>query len=311
LPEIDDLVTGIQVVDFNLDVQGLIDSMDWNGFADAIGLSDLIESFHTMIDEAVSSFVDAIPVQCDSDSCPITGLCDLSLDLASVDADNACKDNALFACGAGLEELCDNECAQAPASLTSPTAATSVTRHFGLDFGYNPLCSVCDIARCCRDEPDATFESCASASLPQDFAQEVEGENQNEDPTDVAPESSVSGVEAPTAGTPDEEESSPETSPEAEAPAAGTPDKEEASPETSPEAESSSSDTSEEVESDETPDGNDETLESTETSEGSVVPAASTEPLEVSRIVQDSNSAAATSMHATLASIAALYFVLL
>jgi len=122
--------------------------LDWSGMELATGLTEVVDSLHLMFDEAFASF-DSFPVTCNSETCSIDGLCDLSVDLASVDFEDACTKNVLFDCAEGLETMCANEC-----------KGGSV---FFLSAGF---CSLCNMAECCKDAT-TSFEDCALGAVQQ------------------------------------------------------------------------------------------------------------------------------------------------
>mmetsp|Transcript_3028 Transcript_3028/g.6630 ORF Transcript_3028/g.6630 Transcript_3028/m.6630 type:complete len:581 (-) Transcript_3028:247-1989(-) len=169
-PEMGDFLPTIDMENFN--VQEWIDSADWSGIQESLGLSELVDNLHSLLDEAVANY-DAFPVTCNSDTCPIAGLCEMSIDLATFEAADICSNNALFSCGEGLEEMCKAECD-------------------GTSGDSTPLCSLCSIATCCKN-PAASFEACAAAALPEDLTLEDLSESTANNPVeDSLSESSVS-----------------------------------------------------------------------------------------------------------------------
>jgi len=130
-------------------------SVDWSGFEAASGLSELVENLHSLFDEALTGF-DSFPVTCNSDTCPIDGVCEMSVNLANVE--DACAKNAFFACAEGLEDMCANEC------------ESGMSDHF-LSTGF---CSLCNIAECCSKNGTASFEDCALGAISQEISDAVE-----------------------------------------------------------------------------------------------------------------------------------------
>mmetsp|Transcript_16039 Transcript_16039/g.26114 ORF Transcript_16039/g.26114 Transcript_16039/m.26114 type:complete len:420 (+) Transcript_16039:1093-2352(+) len=130
-------------------------SVDWSGFEAASGLSELVENLHSLFDEALTGF-DSFPVTCNSETCPIDGVCEMSVNLANVE--DACAKNAFFACAEGLEDMCANEC------------ESGMSDHF-LSTGF---CSLCNIAECCSKNGTASFEDCALGAISQEISDAVE-----------------------------------------------------------------------------------------------------------------------------------------
>eukprot|EP00584_Thalassiosira_punctigera_P017914 CAMPEP_0172565538 /NCGR_PEP_ID=MMETSP1067-20121228/108553_1 /TAXON_ID=265564 ORGANISM="Thalassiosira punctigera, Strain Tpunct2005C2" /NCGR_SAMPLE_ID=MMETSP1067 /ASSEMBLY_ACC=CAM_ASM_000444 /LENGTH=691 /DNA_ID=CAMNT_0013356433 /DNA_START=59 /DNA_END=2134 /DNA_ORIENTATION=- len=129
--------------------QEWIDDMDWSGMADSLG------TLQSLFDESMAKFDSfASGVTCNPDTCPISGLCEMNIDLASVDFDDVCSDDAFFRCGRGLEDMCANECDE--------------SKPWGSD-GFAPFCSLCDIATCCSTskEDGKTFRDCTSEALSE------------------------------------------------------------------------------------------------------------------------------------------------
>jgi len=141
--------SGIADTTTDWDIQELVDQM-----LAALGLEDLFSGMQDLFDEdAMTTDFETIAdtITCDPDSCPIEGLCTGDLDFASFKPDDLCTQNAFFACGDGLDTLCE-EC-------------TAGDRD-GL------ICNLCSIATCCQDG-NSSFQECAlSSPLAQGLVQD-------------------------------------------------------------------------------------------------------------------------------------------
>jgi len=171
--------SGIADTTTDWDIQELVDQM-----LAALGLEDLFSGMQDLFDEdAMTTDFETIAdtITCDPDSCPIEGLCTGDLDFASFKPDDLCAQNAFFACGDGLDILCE-EC-------------TAGDRD-GL------ICNLCSIATCCQDG-NSSFQECAlSSPLAQGLVQDdVDSAAVPEDDTESAEVASASGdqteVESP------------------------------------------------------------------------------------------------------------------
>jgi hypothetical protein len=177
------------------EVQGWIDGFDWSSMTEDLDLSETFENLQVLFDEAMANF-ESFPVTCNKDTCPVTGLCEMNINMASMDFDEICTENALFQCGEGLEKMCTDEC-DSPQRL-----------------GFAPMCALCNVATCCSTakEDGKSFQDCAMGALTyQEDAMEDEEINggtvdiSTED-IQVAEETSSESNESPAAVTPDEED---------------------------------------------------------------------------------------------------------
>jgi len=137
--------------------------LDWSGLEVASGLSEIVENIHSLFDQALGDF-DAFPVTCNSETCPVDGLCDNSINFSGVDLEDVCENSAFFKCAEGLEDMCANECGSASLGVTRSS-----------NFLSTSFCSLCNMAECCKEKDNGTsFEECASLAVPQEISGVIE-----------------------------------------------------------------------------------------------------------------------------------------
>lgn len=161
LPDMDGLMAGIDWDEIHAAVDWNYTILDWDWGEIETSLGEMTHSIHSMLDQAFAD-VDIFSVSCNPIDCPVDGACDGTLDLSTVNFDQVC-DNAIFRCVEGLQVMCESKCGDGGAD----------------NFLSAPLCSLCGIAECCRDDGDSkSLKYCLqgavleldniSISVPQD-----------------------------------------------------------------------------------------------------------------------------------------------
>lgn len=103
--------------------------------------------------------------------CEVEGFCGIfNGDFTNFDMDDTCKNNAFFECGPDdLEEMCTDQCGSGTDADATIVAKQRLADNALFDAAF---CSLCSVARCCRDKEEGVsfLDACALDSLPEQFA---------------------------------------------------------------------------------------------------------------------------------------------
>ncbi|KAL7553945.1 hypothetical protein ACHAWF_018844 [Thalassiosira exigua] len=175
----------------------------------ATQLGEVMEGMATQLAGVIEVFVgdaatpDICPEAGGDDACPaVEGFCDVfsgesaNFDLATIDYERACDDNAFVLCAPeGFEAACAEKCS---GGAGTGAAALAVERSVVLELDpQDAFCAVCGIATCCQDKEESeTFKDCASKYVPS-WAVSEDSSGSTGVPAAEAPEPSVGDSEGP------------------------------------------------------------------------------------------------------------------
>lgn len=135
-------------------------------------LPSVLEDLQDFVEEVVGDL--SIPEFCPevdgAAQCEVEGFCGIfNGDFTNFDMEDTCNNNAFFKCGPeDLEGKCTEQCGTGTDADTAIMAESRLASNLLFDA---PFCSLCSVARCCRDKAEgASFlDACALDTLPEQF----------------------------------------------------------------------------------------------------------------------------------------------